>query len=169
MRSGRIIRVVDGIVAVGWRAWTVQETNAGIRLGSVIHDMQWQPRQPATALCETSHPAPSVACNCGFHAVRDPVDAFSYLHGRDELHTIGRVLGEVLLGGRIVETDVGWRAAKAYPLRLYVEDEDVAASLVPYAIPVLSTSCGSPSSRTCTETPSRSAPSLPNWSAKSLV
>jgi hypothetical protein len=169
MRSGRIIRVVDGIVAVGWRAWTVQETSEGIRLGSVIHDLQWQPRELATAFCEKSHRVPSGACNCGFHAARDPVDVFSYLHGRDELHTIGRVLGEVLLGGCIVETDVGWRAATAYPQRLYVEDQDLAASLAPYAIPILSTSCGSHSSPTCTETRSRFAPSLPSWSVTSPV
>jgi hypothetical protein len=167
MRSGRIVRVIDGIVAVGWRAWTVQETPAGVRLGSTIHDAVWEPRELAAASCLHAHPAPEAACNCGFHAARDPVDVFSYLHGRDELHTVCRVLGEVLLGGRIVETDVGWRAARAYPLRLYVEDEDVAAALAPYGIPILSTSCGSHSSLTCTETQLRSAPSSPNWSVTS--
>jgi hypothetical protein len=164
MNAGRVIRVVDGVVAVGWRAWTVQETPEGIRLGSVIYEAEWQPNQPGVATCEHTHPAPDRACNCGFHAARDPVDVFSYLRGRDEQQTICRVLGEALLSGTLVETEVGWRAASAYPLRLYVEDPDIAAALAPYGIRVLSTSCGSHSSLTCTETPLRSAPSLQSWS-----
>jgi hypothetical protein len=160
MNAGRVIRVVDGVVAVGWRAWTVQETPEGIRLGSVIYEAEWQPNELAVARCEQRHHPPDRACNCGFHAARDPVDVFSYLRGRDEQQTICRVLGEVLLSGTLVETEVGWRAASAYPLRLYVADEDIAAALGPYAIRILSTSCGSHSSLTCTETPLHSARSL---------
>lgn len=140
MKAGRVIRVVQGLVAVGWRAWTVQQLSAGIRLGSVIYEATWEPEVAAVASCAHSHPAPDGACNCGFHAVRDPVDAFSYLRGRDELRTIGRVLGEVLLFGKVVETETGWRAGNAYPLRLYLDDPEVATSLGGYRIPVLSPS-----------------------------
>jgi hypothetical protein len=154
MNSGRVLRVVDGITAVGWRAWTVQETRAGVRLGSVIHDAVWEPGRLAPARCTHSHLAPSAECTCGFHAARDPVDVFSYLRGRDELRTICRVLGEVLLLGTLVETDTGWRAARAYPLRLYVDDDEVAEALAAYAVPILSASCGSRSSRTCMGTQS---------------
>jgi hypothetical protein len=167
MISGRVIRVARGHVAVGWRAWTVQETAEGICLGSIIHDAPWEPGRPTVAVCEHSHFAPDRACNCGFHAAHDPVDVFSYLRGRDEPRTISRVLGEVLLAGTLVETDVGWRAAMAYPLRLYLEDEEVAAALARYAIPILSSSCGSHLSPTCTGMQSRSAPCLPNWSVTS--
>lgn len=163
MNGGRVIRVVDGITAVGWRAWTVQEAQDGIRLGSVIHDAVWEPGRLAPAQCMDSHLAPDPDCNCGFHAARDPVDVFSYLRGRDELRTICRVLGEVLLVGRLVETDVGWRAAKAYPLRLYVDDAEVATSLSVYHVPVLSpawTSAAATSS-----TPASAGSPTSSWSA----
>jgi hypothetical protein len=150
VNGGRVIRVVDGIVAVGWRAWTVQETPAGIRLGSVIQDAVWEPRRVAEAECVHMHVAPERECNCGFHAARDPVDVFSYLLGRDEPRTIGRVLGEVRLSGRLVETDTGWRAAHAYPLRLYVDDPDLAAALRSYDVPVLCSAWSSASATSST-------------------
>jgi hypothetical protein len=136
MKAGRIIRVVDGNVAVGWRAWTVQQTHDGIRLGSIIHEAAWEPGQLADAQCVQPHGAPNPDCNCGFHAARDPVDVFSYLRGRDELTTICRVLGEVLLSGRIVETDIGWRAERAYPFRLYIEDSEIASALEHYGVTI---------------------------------
>jgi hypothetical protein len=163
MRLGRIIRAVDGIVAVGWRAWTVRETPTGTRLGSVIHDAQWEPSTLAVAACDRAHAAPDIGCNCGFHAARDPVDAFSYLRGRDELHTICRVLGEVLLSGRLVETDMGWRAEKAYPLRLYVGHPHVVAALESYGVPVLSPAWTSASATSSTAASAGS--SMSSWSA----
>jgi hypothetical protein len=72
----------------------------------------------------------------GFHAARDPVDGMSYLLGRDEPATVGRLLGEVALWGRLVETEAGWRAAAAYPVRLNVADEAIAAALGVYGVPV---------------------------------
>jgi hypothetical protein len=162
MISGRVIRVTNGVVAIGWRAWTVQDTGEGLRLGSVIHDAIWEPRQLARASCEESHRAPNGACNCGFHAARDPVDVFSYLRGRDELRTIGRVLGEVLLGGKLVETDVGWRAAQAYPLRLYVEGSELANALGGYGVPVLSPAWRSASATS--STPASGGSSTSSWS-----
>ena len=121
MNIGEGVRSGNRDRAVGWRAWTVIETKDGVRLGSVIYDTVWQPTEQAIAVChcDRSHDAPAIACTCGFHAARDPVDALTYLHGRDEPHTVSRVLGRVLLWGTVVEHEHGWRASHALPLELY--------------------------------------------------
>ena len=38
------------------------------------------------------------------------------VRGRNDPHTVGRVLGRVLLWGRVVEHEHGWRASHALPL-----------------------------------------------------
>jgi hypothetical protein len=170
METGRALRE-SAVQVRGWRAWVVTETAAGPRLGSVLHDLTWVPGEPALASCRRHedpfaqalpvHPVPGFACNCGFHAARDAGDALSYLRGRDEPATICRILGEVALWGHVVETEGGWRASHAYPARLYVPDDALADELAVYGVPISSAECGSFSSRTCTGTPSRSAPRLP--------
>ena len=42
-----------------------------------------------------------------------------------------------------METDAGWRAAAAYPVRLYVPDEELADALTIYGVPVVSAACAS--------------------------
>lgn len=163
MNTGRTIRVVDGLVAVGWRAWTVEETPDGVRLGSVIHDAIWEPGAVAVAACADSHRAPDASCNCGFHAARDPVDAFSYLLGRDGPRTLCRILGEVVLGGRLVETEAGWRASRAYPVRLYTADTKLAEALAAYGRPVLSSEWTSASATS--SMPASGGSSRSSWSA----
>lgn len=163
MEIGRGIRETAGTL-IGWRAWVVTETAAGLRLASVLHDVVWEIATPALAACrrdedpfaerQPEHPVPGLACNCGFHAARDPVEALSYLRGRDEPGTVCRVLGEVSLWGHLVQTESGWRASHAYPARLYVNDPVVAAALAAYGVPVVSpawtsstaASAGSPTS-----------------------
>jgi hypothetical protein len=172
METGRTLRELSRPVA-GWRAWVVSETSDGLRLGSVLHDLVWPHGRAALAQCRRdddpfaepigAHPVPGAECNCGFHAARDPVDALSYARGRDDPGTICRILGEVLLWGHVLETEGGWRASHAYPGRLYVPDGDIAAELAGYSVPV----CASPSSPTCTATPSRSALHLPTWRVES--
>jgi hypothetical protein len=173
METGAAIRKLRSPRALGWRAWTVTETPAGVRLGSVIYEGVWVPGEVARATCQgvesPPHELPGLDCGCGFHAARDPVDAISYLRGRDDLRTIGRVLGEVALSGAIVETETGWRAEAAYPARLYVEDPDIAAALSVYGVPVLSGVCAPPSSPTCTATPSLFVPSWRTSSATTLT
>src|SRR5204863_5020235 len=100
------------------------------------------------------HPVPGAACSCGFHAAQDAADAFSYARGRDEPGTLCRILGEVTLWGHVLETEGGWRASHAYPVRLYVPDPDLADALALYGAAVSSGACASPSSPTCTATPS---------------
>jgi hypothetical protein len=167
METGVAVRVASNVTALGWRAWKVKESPDGLRLGSVIYEGLWVPGKAAHAACRREedpfavpagpHDVPGTDCLCGIHAARDPVDAFSYLRGRDEAGIVGRVLGEVVLSGRVVETEAGWRAAVAYPARLYVEDPDLATALAVYGVPVLSPACAPLSSRTCTATPLRSA------------
>lgn len=168
METGRALRETSRAVT-GWRAWVVTETPAGLRLGSVLHDVVWPHERALVAECRRhedpfaaaigAHPVPGRECNCGFHAARDPVDALSYARGRDEPATVCRILGEVALWGHVFETEGGWRASHAYPLRLYVPDTALAEELSAYGVPV----CASPSSATCTAMPSRSALRLPTW------
>jgi hypothetical protein len=173
METGAALRKLRSPRVLGWRAWTVTETPAGVRLGSVIYEGAWVPGEVARATCQGAesppHEIPGLDCACGFHAAHDPVDAISYLRGRDEVRTIGRVLGEVVLSGAIVETETGWRAEAAYPARLYVEDPDIATELAVYGVPVLSGMCASPSSQTCTATPSLFIPSSRTSIAKTLT
>jgi hypothetical protein len=174
METGRTLRELSRPVT-GWRAWTVVETPTGLRLGSVLHDVLWTPRRALVAECRlhedpfatpvSPHPVPGPSCNCGFHAARDAADALSYARGRDEPGTICRILGEVTLWGHVLQTEGGWRASHAYPARLYVPDDEIADALAAYSVPV----CVSPSSRTCTATPSVSAPRSPTWSVSSLT
>jgi hypothetical protein len=171
METGRAIRELS-VPVTGWRAWTVVETPAGLRLGSVLHDLVWPLGRPVVADCRLDedpfatavapHPVPGAACNCGFHAARDAADALSYARGRDEPGTVCRILGEVTLWGHVLQTEAGWRASHAYPLRLYVPDAELAAALAAYGVDISSLECGSRSSPTCTATPLPFAPSSPS-------
>jgi hypothetical protein len=172
METGRTLRETSRQVT-GWRAWVVTKTPDGVLLASVLHDLVWPHGRAAVAECRRHedtfaeaigpHPVPGCDCNCGFHAARDPVDALSYVRGRDGPGGVCRVLGEVLLWGHVLETESGWRASHAYPARLYVPDAELAAALAGYGIAISSAECGSRSSPTCTATPSRSVPPSPTW------
>ena len=166
MEIGNAVRESADAV-VGWRAWVVAETTEGLRLGSVLHDLTWPPGRAVLADCRRHedafaeavppHPVPGPVCGCGFHAARDPADALSYARGRDEPGTVCRILGEVALWGHVVETEAGWRAAHAYPARLYVPECRITAALQVYGVPISCVECASLSSPTCTATPWHSA------------
>ena len=178
MEIGNAVRESSGAVT-GWRAWVVTESDSGLRIASVLHDLVWPVDGPVVAECRRHedpfaeplppHPVPGTACGCGFHAARDPVDALSYARGRNEPGTVCRILGEVTLWGHVVETEAGWRASHAYPLRLYVPDAAIAAELAVYAVAISCAECGSPSSPTCSGTPSRSALCSPTWSVEAPI
>ena len=178
METGRTLRESSRAVT-GWRAWIVRQTPAGLRLGSVLHDLLWPHDRALVAECRrhedpfadavAPHPVPGSVCNCGFHAARDPADAWSYARGRDEPNTVCRVLGEVSLWGHVLETERGWRASHAYVARLYVPDVAVAAALTGYGVPVSCAECASRSSPTCTATPLRSAQRWPTWRSASRI
>jgi hypothetical protein len=82
----------------------------------------WEPRRELVAECEHGHVAPELACGCGIYAAREPEEALRYALGRDEPHVVGRVLGLVALWGRVVEGEHGWRAQRAYPYELELEE-----------------------------------------------
>jgi hypothetical protein len=169
-------KVESGAAVLGWRAWAVTRTGRGVRLASPLFDHLWLPGEPAVASCLrhedpfapalAAHEVASLAeCSCGFHAARDPADALSYLQGREAPSTLCRVLGEVTLWGDVMQTEAGWRGTVAYPARLYVPDSVLAEELAVYGVSVSSAECGSPSSPTCTGTPSLFAPHSPTSSA----
>jgi hypothetical protein len=120
---------------IGWRVWCVVATADGLRLGSVIHDERWPIGMELVAECraEGRHEAPDEACTCGIHAAREPATVWSYLRGRDEPGTVARVLGRVLLWGRVVEHEGGWRASHALPLDLVATEPELARGLAAYA------------------------------------
>ena len=162
MEIGTAVRETSEPVR-GWRAWVVTETAAGLRLGSVLHDVLWHVGEPALADCR------SLDGNAPLHPVPGPADALSYLVGRDEPSTVCRILGEVVLWGHVLETESGWRGSHAYPLRLYVPDTSLAAGLAGYCTPVSSRVWGNPAKRrfaSATSTRPASAGSSTNsWSA----
>jgi hypothetical protein len=169
-----------GAAVRGWRAWAVVDSADGLRLASPLYDHIWLPGEPAHATCRRAddpfatrlpaHDVCSGECACGFHAVRDPVDAFSYLRGRDEPGTICRILGEVTLWGTVLAGPHGWRAASAYPARLYTSDAALAAALQSYGAAVSSAQCASGSATSSTAAsggPSTSSCSAPRMQSSS--
>jgi hypothetical protein len=166
METGQAVRELDAARVRAWRVWTVRETREGVRLCSVLHDTVWTPSVTVVAVCAErhSHESPELSCSCGFHAAHDPVDALTYLSGRDDARTLCRVLGEVTLSGRVVQTQSGWRASRAYPARLYVADASLAEVLEVYGMPVSCAECEPRFSPTCTAMRSLSGRLSPIWS-----
>jgi hypothetical protein len=142
-----------------WRVWRVVGGGDGHRLGSVIKPTLWPAGAPLVAEClktsrltewfqrrrGRSHDSPDRACECGIYAAWLP-EIHQYLNETPQQHSVARVLGEVSLWGTVIECDRGFRAAFAYPLRIYVPVdsplhpghrwEDIAAGLETYGVPV---------------------------------
>jgi hypothetical protein len=128
---------------IGWRVWCVVRHGAELRLGSVIQDDVWPLGAPFVARCRAheppanrlllrdpyAHDVPAAGCTCGIYAAREPAGAWSYLRGRDEAHTVARVIGRVMLWGRVVEHEDGWRAERACPLDVYTGDRELRRRL----------------------------------------
>jgi hypothetical protein len=57
------------------------------------------------------HEAPQFDCTCGFYAFKKRRDARAYLRSA--------VMAEVLLGGKIIETELGYRAEQMIIVKLY--------------------------------------------------
>jgi hypothetical protein len=142
-----------------WRVWRVVAGKDGYRLGSVIKPTLWPARTPLAAEClkisplagwfrrkrGRPHDVPDSACECGIYAAWLP-DIRQYLNETPQQSSVARVLGEVSLWGTVVECERGFRAARAYPLRIYVPVdsslrpghrwEDIVAGLEAYGVPV---------------------------------
>lgn len=153
---------------VGWRVWLVAVRDGRVRLRSVAHDLLWPARRAMVARCRLResgvlsmtarsdcHRAPSQRCACGLYAARDPLVAASQLpHGRATGATVVGAIGRVAMWGEVVACQDGWRAARAYPRRLYVfpaagpgrgvELERLAQELAVYGVPVDAVAAPSP-------------------------
>ncbi|HEX9121944.1 MAG TPA: hypothetical protein VF984_01075 [Actinomycetota bacterium] len=99
---------------LAWRAWTLFAGAHGrdVRLRPIAGRRgAWPAREPARASCPRHcRPVPGLDCLCGLHATREPL---LLRRARDP-----SVIGRVALWGRIVEHELGYRAAFAYPVRL---------------------------------------------------
>jgi hypothetical protein len=148
----------------GWRSWLVAEVEGRPRIVSVVQHVLWPPRQALAAECLQGarwrdlarwrgewqrHPAPEEGCRCGIYAASRLEAALQYLEGDGRRAVRGcpllhRVLGRVLLWGRVVECERGWRGERAYPQCLYLpqrqaslaELEMLAFALVDYRVSV---------------------------------
>jgi hypothetical protein len=125
---------------VGWKIWRVEHDEQRTRLRSVLYGSLWPPGRPAVADCKklyrVRHDAPDALCECGIHVAKSLDQWRHYLAvGGD------RVFGRALLWGDRLEGELGWRAATAYPLALYVpatldDAEAIAEGLAVYGVPV---------------------------------
>src|SRR3954451_6562272 len=140
MRIGKASFSTASDPIVGWKIWRVDHGEERTRLRSVLYGSLWPPGRPAVADCKkvlrTRHEAPDRLCDCGIHAAKSLAAWRHYL-------TVGgdRVFGRALLWGDRLEGTLGWRAATAYPLELYVpselvDAEAVAQGLSIYGVPV---------------------------------
>lgn len=147
---------------VGWRVWRIVPEGDAYGLGSVLAPTRWVPGEPLEAGClhgpsrellrpwrkRPAHAAPETGCSCGIYAAREAGRAADYLWRPDTLRwdVWPRVIGCVSLWGRVVECANGWRAALAYPLRVFVpaapsprhveSPERLAEALAVYRVPV---------------------------------
>jgi len=109
----------------GWRTWNLSVDRAG---GPLLHPAgpsagTWWPRRPLEARCQASpvlslfrppHDAPNARCTCGIYAAR----SLGSMDRPRPAWPPPPVVGTVSLWGRVVEHELGWRAAFAYPSRL---------------------------------------------------
>lgn len=115
---------------VGWRLWYAVGAPEEARLSSVFHRTLWPVGRPLVASCRClripfwpfnrrEHEAPSLRCKCGIYAGNVGTVRL-YLPDHLDFTPVVLVIGRVSLWGVVHECDRGWRAARAYPERLFV-------------------------------------------------
>lgn len=133
-----------------WRMWEVEHLDAAPRLRSLYRFSFWPVGAPLEARCEAQrlrlprrprHAAPTETCTCGIYGA--PFELI-----RKKLAIDGGlppgclfVMGTVSLWGEVLECERGWRAALAYPSRLFVPlgfagAAEQAVGLEDYGVPV---------------------------------
>jgi hypothetical protein len=140
-------KVPDLIQAVeGWRVWRVSTElprfGASPKMYSATHsNYYWTPRKVSLAACrKCDQDVPGEKCSCGFYSAK----TFSHLmtmayhwYNMDDGYVM--VLGQVANWGKVIEGTQGWRAAMAYPVKLWVPFESwkIAQALEDgYGVPV---------------------------------
>ena len=118
---------------LGWRAWRVADTRAGLRLRSAVYDDDWAPGLALDARCSAGHDAPAAQCSCGIYAARSAAEAKRYLVGRDDPDVVHRVVGLVALTGAVVEHERGWRGESGRPARIWVPSAHTNGEAAPAA------------------------------------
>lgn len=133
-----------------WRLWEVEKVGAEPRLRSLYRICFWPVGAPLEARCEAhrfrlrrraSHSAPAATCSCGIYGA--PFELIRKKLAIDHGLPPGClfVIGTVSLWGDVVECERGWRAAFAYPGRLFVPRgfpgaAEQAVGLGDYGVPV---------------------------------
>jgi len=114
---------------LGWRVWRV----VGDALHAAVWAAEWPARLRLVADCYDTRPAAHVSpdrdCECGVYAFKRREDA--ELLAREKVDRDVLALGRVSLWGRVIETERGFRAERAYPydLLLLGGDERLARAL----------------------------------------
>lgn len=104
---------------VGFRAWRFELGSIlrpEPRLYSLTNDFRWPTNAWTIAKCRTCKDIPGEKCSCGIYAARDREHLWEIGYGQAE----NQVIGEIGLAGKVVVGELGWRAAKARPRRLYI-------------------------------------------------
>jgi hypothetical protein len=133
-----------------WRLWEVEPLDAAPRLRSLYRFSFWPVGAPLEARCEAQrlrlprrprHAAPSESCTCGIYGA--PFELIRRKLAIDGGLPPGClfVMGTVSLWGDVLECERGWRAALAYPSRLFVPlgfpgAAEHAVGLQDYGVPV---------------------------------
>jgi hypothetical protein len=139
-----------------WRAWRVVRRDERFVLGSIIQRVTWPPGRALKATClrrptllsrlrrKDVHESPRESCECGIYATS--IDHVAFYLSETPRTSAGRVFGLVALWDTVVECERGYRAAQAYPTRIYVpvdashssEDgwEEIAFGLQHYGVPI---------------------------------
>jgi hypothetical protein len=107
---------------IGWRAWRVMKYRDQYLLGSLFNNVAWFPATPLHAQCFPTisgsvHRSPAETCRCGIYAARHEAIEWASIAQRG-LKSL--VVGRVFLWGEVIEAERGWRAARAYPERIFV-------------------------------------------------
>ena len=139
---------------VGWRIWRV--TGGGLR--ATVWDTLWPARERFDARCRrgsaaywadeppAGHRAPDPGCDCGVYAFKRREDAEQLAREKVDGDVIA--VGRVSLWGRVIETELGFRAERAYPYDLVLlggsdelarrirQEYAVDVSIAPPAVPL---------------------------------
>ena len=130
-------------VVLGWRCWSIKSDLPDYGLPPKLLSVAgtagyfWKPRRESIAECkkkpnpckhddeDVSKRLPGDACGCGFYSAKTykHLKTMSYWRYNEEQTGYFRIVGLVGNWGKVCEASYGWRAQKAYPLRLHVPYE----------------------------------------------